>query len=202
MMKFDKNSMDSFYKMSESIFEVRKNEVINKNELILQNMKQLESKRKYITDNIWNILNFPDLLEAQNEEVKRIKNEIDKLKSLKLNIWEGIGLDRFKERSKKTLEHLDKFVLQRENPEVIQLVFDIVFEWNIEYEKLQSRTPITSYFWALNAKKDSQKNWKSLLNREWWEKDENYQTIYNWIVNLIEKIDKWQYVIDNIKGLE
>lgn len=197
-MKFDKKTMLIFGEISENIFEIRKNEMLKKNELILQNVQQLETKKKHITDNIWNILNFPDLLEAQNEEVKRIKNEIDKLKSLKLNIWEGIGLDRFKERCKKTLEHLDKFVLQREKPEVIQLIFDIAFEWNIEYEKLQSRTPITSYFWALNAKKDSQKNWKSLLNREWWDKDENYQTIYNWIVNLIDKIDKWQYVIDRV----
>lgn len=44
--------MNSFYKMSENIFEVRKNEVLNKNELILQNVQQLETKKRHITDNI------------------------------------------------------------------------------------------------------------------------------------------------------
>ena len=51
-MKFDKKTMLIFSEISENIFEIRKNELLNKNELILQNVQQLETKKRHITDNI------------------------------------------------------------------------------------------------------------------------------------------------------
>ena len=69
-----------------------------------------------------------------------------------------MGLKRFQESSKKVLEHLDKLVVQRENLDVIQLVFDVVFDGKIEFDEMKSRTPITKEFLALQTKTDFQKN--------------------------------------------
>jgi hypothetical protein len=195
-IKFTKQALSFFDEISEIVFEAREDEYKEKNRLISDTIQDLEIKKKHIAENIQNIIKFPDLLETQNEELQRIKQEINKLKNQKMSQWDRIWLARFKSCSKKILEHLDKLVVQREKPELIQLVFDIVYEWEIEFEKLKSRTPITQYFLALNTKKDFQKNWKSLVNRKWSETNKNYQTIYQWIVKLIDKIDKWQYVID------
>lgn len=195
--KFDKKSMNFFEQISEVIFEARKNEHIENNKLIIQNIKELEIKKKHIADNIMNILNYPDLLENQNEELRRIKIEIAKLQVSKMDTWGGIWLDRFKKCSRKILEHPES-LLQRDKPELIQLAFELFFDWKIEYEQFKARTPITQEFWLLQNKKDFQESWKSVSSHEWWSKNKNRQTIYNWIVKLIDGIDKWQYVIDKI----
>lgn len=77
--------MNFFEQISEVIFEARKNEHIENNKLIIQNIKELEIKKKHIADNIMNILSYPDLLENQNEELRRIKIEIAKLQVLKMD---------------------------------------------------------------------------------------------------------------------
>jgi hypothetical protein len=94
---------------------------------------------------------------------------------------------------------MEQLVLQSEKPEVIQLAFDIVFWWKIEFDKISSHTPILQGFSALQSKKDSQKIWKSSLNRKWWVANSEYQTIYDYIVKMIDIIDKWQYVIEWIE---
>ena len=49
-------------------------------------------------------------------------------------------------------------MVQRENLEIIQLVFDVVFDGKIEFDEMKSRTPITKEFLALQTKTDFQKN--------------------------------------------
>lgn len=198
-LKFNKELINLFEKISEIVYKERNIEYLDKNKLIIRNITELENKKKNITQNIQNIIHFPDLLESQNEELQRIKVEIIKLEKQKNNSWERLWLDRFKKCSKKILEHCDKLVLQRENPELIQLIFDIIYGWNVEYEKLKSRTPIIRELLALNTKKRFPKNWKSSLNLEWSDTNKSYQTIKIWIVNLIDKIDRWQYIIDKLE---
>lgn len=48
-------------------------------------------------------------------------------------------------------------MVQRENLEIIQLVFDVVFDGKIEFDEMKSRTPITKEFLALGTKTDFQK---------------------------------------------
>ena len=196
-IKYDKKTMSFFEQIAEVIFEARKNESIEKNKLIAWNIKELETKKKAISDNIMNILNYPDLLENQNEELQRIKKEITRLQTLKIDSHDGVRLDRFKKCAKKILEHPES-LLQREKPELIQLDFEVCFDWKIEYEQFKSRTPIVQEFSLLQNKKDFQEAWKSVFIQEWWGKNKNRQTIYSWIVKLIDKIDKWQYVIDKV----
>lgn len=154
--------------MTDSVYNDRKDENIEKNNNIQSTIKELEVKRKGITSNINNLLPYPDLLKAQNDELQEIKKEIENLKSKKKEKWERLWLERFKNASNKILTHLDKLVLQKENPEVIQIAFDIIYGGKIEYENILSHTPITQELSALQSKKELQLNWNSSLNRKWW----------------------------------
>ncbi len=165
---FDKEALKLIDVISTNIYNDRKDEHIEKSHLISKNITALKTKQSTITSNISNLLQYPDLLEAQNQELQEIKADIKKLEKEQKEKWERFWLERFKNASNKILEHLDKLVLQKENPEVIQLAFDIVFGGKVEYESILSRTPIIHDLLALQSKKEFQDNWNSHLNRKWW----------------------------------
>ena len=166
--KFDKQSLKAINIITENVYKSRIDEQTQKTQLIDRKIIELKTKQSTITNNISNLLQYPDLLEAQNNELQEIKAEIIKLEIEQKDRWQKFWLERFKNSSNKILEHLDKLVLQKENPEVIQLAFDIVFGGKVEYESILSRTPITHELLALNTKKELQWNWNSSLNRKWW----------------------------------
>jgi hypothetical protein len=141
------------------------------------------------------------LLESQNEELQKIKLELTKLKNITPSSWEKIWLERFKECSKKLLKHLDKYAIQSENPEIIQLVFDIVFWWKMQYDELMLQTPLNKQLLALENKKDFQEIWKSNQNHNWWTTNQELQTIYNQIVNMIDKFGEWQWLINETNAV-
>jgi hypothetical protein len=198
-LKFDKQSLKYCDLIAEEIYKEREQEHIEKNKLIDKNITKLEDEKKVITENIHNIIAYPELLKAQNEKVEDIKQKIEQYRAEKVNNCEKLWLEKFKSYNRTILEHLDKLVLQRDKPTQTNLIFDVVFGWKIEFEKLQSRTPITQEFLALNTKKDFQKIWKSSLNVKWYGNSHNYHTLYEWVINLINKVDKRQYVIDAIE---
>lgn len=68
------------------IFDSRKNESIKKTKLVSQNIQELESKKRHISENIQNLLSYPELLESQNEELQRIKEEMNKLHLQKMKV--------------------------------------------------------------------------------------------------------------------
>ena len=139
-------------------------EVITKSKRIDKKIQEWKIKKSGILDNIQNIIDYPDLLESQNEVLQTIKQEIWKLQLQKVDDAKGIGLAQFKKCSKKVLEHLDKLVLEWEKPGLIQLIFEIVYEWNIEYEQLKSRTPVIREFRLQEAKKEPREKWGSSVN--------------------------------------
>ena len=85
---------------------------------------------------------------------------------------------------------------------MIELAFDLVFGWKIIYEKLNSHTLITDELLAFNAQKKTGQecnlNQPNALNSKWWSTNSNYHTIEEYIIKLIDKIEKWQYIIDKI----
>jgi hypothetical protein len=202
-LNFDKQWLEVFNVISERIYNNRKDDYKSHNEDIAKNIKELEDKKSLIASNISKVIDFPDLLEVQNKELQDIKKSISSLNWKMKKDWNSLSLERFQKCSQKTLTHLDKLVVQRENPELIQLAFDIVFGWNIRHEILNSHTPINLEFSALNTQKKAGQECNldqpNALNRKWWKTIKNYHTLENYIVNLFDKIDKWQYVIDKIK---
>jgi len=65
-----------FNHISQKIYENRKNDYKEKNSAIENSIKELEYKKNSIVSNIEKVINFPDLLEAQNKELHGIKKEI------------------------------------------------------------------------------------------------------------------------------
>lgn len=84
--KFDEEAIYIFEQISEMIFDSRKNESIKKTKLVSQNIQELESKKRHISENIQNLLSYPELLESQNEELQRIKEEMNKLHIQKMKV--------------------------------------------------------------------------------------------------------------------
>jgi len=167
-INFDKKALELIDIITTKIYNDRKNENVEKASNIVSKIKELRIKQNTITSNISNLIKFPDLLEAQNNELQEIKIEINKLEIQQKERGEKFWLERFKNASNKILTHLDTLVLQKENPEIIQLAFDIVFGGKIEYESILSHTPLNDEFMALASKKEFQEIWNSSLNRKWW----------------------------------
>jgi hypothetical protein len=113
--------------LAEKIYEERVDEKAHTKKHIENNIKELEIKKKSISDNIPNIIQYPDILAIQNEELQKLNNEIQQLKYKQNSEEKTIGLSKFKKYTKKILPHMEQLVLQSEKPEVIQLAFDIVF---------------------------------------------------------------------------
>lgn len=84
--RFDEEAIYIFEQISEMIFDSRKNESIKKTKLVSQNIQELESKKRHISENIQNLLSYPELLESQNEELQRIKEEMNKLHIQKMKV--------------------------------------------------------------------------------------------------------------------
>ena len=64
-LTFDKNAIKIFNLISEKVYEERKGEHIEKSKLISEQIKEFEARKSFISDNIKNILNYPELLENQ-----------------------------------------------------------------------------------------------------------------------------------------
>lgn len=199
-IKFNEESIEIFKLISSKIYKDRKNEHNEKSILITSQIQALKAEQKSIITNIQNIIAYPDLLEAQNKKVQNIKQEIIRLEKEKNYTWEKIWLARFNKCSIKIFEHLENLVKQRQNPLLIQLGFDIIFNGKVQFKDLNFRTPKINSLSLLEAKKEFQKNWNSNLNPKWLDSSENYRILYKWIESLIDKIDKWQYEIDSLES--
>jgi len=62
------------------VYENIQHEDIQKNNYLSDKINELKTKKTNITSNIGNLLDYPDLLKAQNTELQTIKFEIKKLK--------------------------------------------------------------------------------------------------------------------------
>lgn len=78
-MKFDNATVDILNFLAEKVYAEREIEHIEKTKYISENINKLEAKKKLITNNLQNILQYPDLLETQNDELQKVKSEIHTL---------------------------------------------------------------------------------------------------------------------------
>ena len=65
------------------------------------------------------------------------------------------SIDKFIDYSKKVITHLEKLAIQRERPDLINIAFEIVFNWQVEFDKISCHTPD---FPALASILNQQKN--------------------------------------------
>lgn len=167
-VQFDDSAFEIFDKISEEVFKERSKEYKDLQQSNKEKIEELTTKGEHIFSYIDSLTDSPLLFEAKKKEFENIQKEIKELKEDKKYSTESIWIKRFQQHAKKSLKLTKYLASQKENPEIIQMVFDIVFGGKIEYEKMQSRTPINHYFSALTNKKEFQLNWNSSLNRKWW----------------------------------
>jgi hypothetical protein len=118
---------------------------------IEKSIKNLEIQKQSIIESTDWLIKYPDLLERKYEQLNEVKAQIQEreweCKKQSLTLW----LERFKECSKKILEHPEVLASQRENPEIIQLSFELLFGGKIVFEEIQPRTPFEKNILALNT---------------------------------------------------
>ena len=152
--KFDDTALSLYESITERVFEERSEEQQEKLGYIEKSIKNLEIKKQSIIESTDWLIKYPDLLERKYKELSEVKTLIKEreweLKKQSHTFW----LERFKECSKKILEHPDVLASQRENPEIIQLWFELLFGGKVVFEEIQSRTPMIDELMALNTKKN------------------------------------------------
>ena len=97
------------------------------------------------------------------------------------------------------IQHIDKLALQKENPELINLAFNIVFGWKIEYEKIKSPTLTSVGLLSFKPKKNPQNgDFSSILK---WQSQEKKYPVYGTTIllkNILSIIDNYIYMIEMI----
>ncbi len=154
-IKPNKEVINLFDIIAKEVFEERKNELQEKELDYKKYYKELENKEKEIIDKIDKLIDFPHLLEVKNKELEKIKLEKSKLKNQKNITENNISLNKFRYYSKQLITHLDKLALQKDKPDLINIAFEIVFNWKVEYEKIDYHTNFLSLF---SANLSQQKN--------------------------------------------
>lgn len=174
--------------ISKEVYEERKIELKEDNKDYTKVLQELDNKENNIISNIDKVINFPILLDAKNKELEEIKSEKYKVELKRKNTEKSTSLGKFRYYSKLALTHLDKLALQKEKPELINLAFDIIYEWKIEFETIDSPTYFFNSFEANLSHQKNPQNGDFSLNSKW-------QTIVHLIRNSIMEYDdlfkKW-----------
>ena len=132
-----------------------------------KHMKNLYVKEAKILSDIDKVIDYPHLLKAKNTELEEIKLEIKNLLWKTDELENPVSLEKFQYYCKKLIQHLDKLVEQTNRPDLIALVFEIVFNWKIEYEKIIYPTTKTGKKPAILKQKKSSNNENFSSNLLW-----------------------------------
>lgn len=138
----DEDILKLYDKLSEEVYNEQKEELSIISKSNINEIKKLELRKKEILSNIDKLLDFPSILESKNKELEDTKIKIEELKNYNEHSINQMNLERFKSFSKTAITHLNNIVTEAEKPELINLAFNIVFDWKIEYEKLSYHTPL------------------------------------------------------------
>ena len=207
-VKMSNSALKLFEEASKEVFQEQTQNFKNNKNIYKQQIKELNNKESNILNNIDKIINFPTILEAKNKEVEEIKLLREKLE-IKIN-QKPINNDyfnKFLHYSKQALEHLDKLAMQKEKPELISLVFHIIFDWKIEYEKIKVGTANIIEFMSIESQEKSPQNEgkssdfvmgcssQKILN----DSNKEYNQMKKFVKRLIKIIDEFMAVIESIK---
>ena len=156
-IKPSKETLDLFDIIAKEVFEERKYELQEEQKDYKKYFKDLEKKEKEIIEKIDKVIDYPHLLELKNKELEEIVLEKNKLENKNNQIENTTSLDKFRYYSKQIITHLDKLVIQKDKPDLINIAFEVVFNWQIEYDKINCHTNIlTTYTANLSHQKNPQ----------------------------------------------
>jgi Resolvase, N terminal domain len=167
-IKINNDILILYDKIAKEIFETRKQELQEEKQNYNKQYQALEKKEIEIIGNINKIIDFPLILRAKNEELEVIKIEKIKLENKSKEIISTTSLDKFLYYSKQVITHLDKLALQKEKPDLINIAFEVVFNWWVKYEEMDYHTP---FFASLSSQNSQQKNplWEEFSSNLQWQ---------------------------------
>ena len=166
-------SLKLFEEVTREIFREQSEEFTNNVQTYEEQIREFNKREKEVIDNIDKLINFPTILEAKNRELENIKIQREKLEK-KANFKPiSTNLEQFLYHSKKVVTRLDKLALQKGNPELINLVFDIIFDGKIEYEKIEKHTPVLTEFSSPQSQQKNPKNRDLIQKNGWYTNDKN-----------------------------
>ena len=204
----DTKSLNIFDEVTKEVYEEREKEKINNSLSYERQLKELDKKESMILSDIPKVINFPAILEGKNKELESIKDEKSKIGFERKKSDTSTNLTNFKYYSKKLITHLDKLALQKENPKLINLVFEIVFEWKVEYEKLSYHTPFFEAFIPDLSHKKNPSNEEFSLNLNWYDNQilkhtESMNKIHKvklklFILKMIKIYEEYEWIIEHI----
>jgi hypothetical protein len=202
-IKINNDTIKLYEFISKQVFEEHTNEFQNNIKTYEEQIKELNKREKEIINNIDKIINFPTILEAKNKEIEDIKIQKEKLEEKKNNKPSNTNLDKFLYYSKNVMEHLDKLALKRENPQLINLFFDVIYNGKIEYEKIKSGTPNIIQLSSLQSQQKNLQNGDLEANHLWFGKSPKLGTpkcneMKNFVKRMIEIIDRYMSVIERV----
>jgi len=207
-INIDKETLSIFHELTK---EVYKEEEKEKSKGILTFEKKLEEfnkKEQDILNNIDKLINYPTILEEKNKELESIKIEKAKVRDdIKLS-KKDTDFKKFWHYATELITHLDKLAVQKENPELIHLAFQVVFWWKIEYEKISNHTPFFDAFSPNLCHQKNPQSEDSFVNSNWYGDKFLKHTefiIKNqkvklklFILELFKIYKKYKYIIKNI----
>ena len=163
----DSDVLKLFEEISEEVYNNRKIELVNDKELYLERIKGLRSLANIKIQKVDKVIDFPILLQALNKELEDIKIQINDLEYKSNNIKDDMNIDSFKKYSINLIKHIDKIVQQRENPDMINLAFEIMFNTRIVFNKIDYQTTNNDWLLWIQSQKKNPHNGDLIGNSKW-----------------------------------
>lgn len=160
-------SLLAYEDISQEVFQELQKELEEHSKTYDEQIRDLNKKEKEIVDNIDKYLNLEHILKIKNEELETIKADRLKLEGKKKEWEKNTNLERFLYYSKEVITHIDRLALQSEEPELINLAFDVVFDWRIEFDKIQSHTLSNLDFFSLQSQQKNPQTGDLVENSKW-----------------------------------
>ncbi len=166
-IKIDNSVLKLYDSIIESVYNERTEEISINKVSYSNNLRELYTKEKNIIRDIDKVIDYPLLLKAKNTELEDLKKEIISVLWKKDEDENIMTLEKFKHYCKTIFKHLDKLIEQTDRPDLIALIFDIVFGWRIEYWKIISQTDENSSATSILKQKKISNNENFPLNMLW-----------------------------------
>ena len=166
-IKPNKETLALFDKIAWEVYEERKNELNEEQKDYKKYLKELEKKETEILSKIDKVIYFPILLWIKNKELEEIKLEKSKLENKDNQVENITSLDKFKYYSKQVITHLDKLVIQKDKPDLINIAFEVIYNWQIEYNKLDCHTNILTSSEPILSQQKNPSREEFPLNLKW-----------------------------------
>ena len=168
-IKINKDIIKLFEIISEEVYNERKWEIKSNKELYEIKITWLLDLKKQILKNIDKVIDFPLMLKEKNLELENIIKEIKELENKCNNIELDINLKDFKKYSLNLIKHIEILALQKEKPDIINLVFEVLFNERIVFENINYQTTNNQWLlWVLSHQKNPHRgdfsqntNWQS-----------------------------------------